>query len=361
MEGSLLSSLTIKSSIRNYDVFFNQSIFESLKVEIQLDDVIFVDRKVFSYLNKTTQQLIEGNKYIFIDATEDQKSYTSLTPIIEKLIRNRFRRDNRLIAIGGGITQDIAAFIASIMYRGVEWFFFPTTLLAQADSCIGGKTSINIGKYKNQLGNFYPPSKIFIISELVKSLPRQDFKSGMGEMLHFYLVSGENDFIFYTDHYMKAFTDEKTLLALVKRNLEIKKSFIERDEFDQSERLLLHYGHSFGHAIESLTNYSIPHGIAVSYGMDMANFISVKLGFIENDLRQKIRSQLEKICSGTSIDNLNVNDFERALSRDKKNIGNTYQLILTKGIGNMLKYGITPSKIFTSWLEEYFENLRSSK
>ena len=115
MEGSLLSSLTIKSSIRNYDVFFNQSIFESLKVEIQLDDVIFVDRKVFSYLNKTTQQLIEGNKHIFIDATEDQKSYTSLTPIIEKLIRNCFRRDNRLIAIGGGITQDIAAFIASII------------------------------------------------------------------------------------------------------------------------------------------------------------------------------------------------------------------------------------------------------
>lgn len=358
MEGSLLSSLTIKSSIRDYDVFFNQSIFESLKVEIHLDDVIFVDRKVFNYLNKMTQQLIKGNKHIFIDATEDQKSYTSLTPIIEKLIRNRFRRDNRLIAIGGGITQDIAAFIASIMYRGVEWFFFPTTLLAQADSCIGGKTSINIGKNKNQLGNFYPPSKIFIISELVQSLPEQDFKSGMGEMLHFYLVSGEDDFVFYQDHYREAFNDENALVALVKRNLEIKKSFIERDEFDRGERLLLNYGHSFGHAIESLTNYSIPHGIAVSYGMDMANFISVKLGFIENDLRQKIWSQLEKICSGTSIDNLNVDDFEKALSRDKKNIGNTYQLILTKGIGKMLKYGINPSKVFTTWLEEYFENFR---
>jgi len=173
-------------------------------------------------------------------------------------------------------------------------------------------------------------------------------------MLHFYLVSGEDDFAFYQKHYEKAFKDEKALLALVKRNLEIKKGFIERDEFDRGERLLLNYGHSFGHAIESLTNYAIPHGIAVSYGMDMANFISVKLGFIEDDVRQEIRTQMEKIWGGTYIGNLDENDFEKALSRDKKNIGNTYQLILTKGIGNMLKYGITPDEDFTCWLKEYF-------
>lgn len=350
-----MSSLVIKSLIRDYDVFFNQSIYESLQAELQPDDVIFVDRKVFDHLNKEVQQLITANKHTFIDATEKQKSYTALTSIIEQLIENRFRRSNRLIAVGGGITQDMTAFIASMMYRGVEWIFFPTTLLAQADSCIGGKTSINIGKYKNQLGNFYPPLKIFIIPELVQSLPEQDFKSGMGEMLHFYLVSGEEDFAFYQERYEKAFTDKKILLELVRRNLEIKKGFIERDEFDRGERLLLNYGHSFGHAIESLTNYTIPHGIAVSYGMDMANFISVKLGFIEEDVHQQVWAQLEKICAGTSIDNLDVNDFEKALSRDKKNIGNTYQLILTKGIGKMLKYGITPNKAFTSWLKEYFK------
>ena len=350
-----MSSLVIKSLIRDYDVFFNQSICETLQVELHPDDVIVVDRKVFGHLNKEAQQLITANKHIFVDATEDQKSYTALTPIIEQLIDNRFRRNNRLIAIGGGITQDITAFIASMMYRGVEWLFFPTTLLAQADSCIGGKTSINIGKYKNQLGNFYPPLKIFIIPELVHSLPEQDFKSGMGEMLHFYLVSGEDDFAFYREHYEKAFKDEKALLTLVKRNLEIKKGFIERDEFDRGERLLLNYGHSFGHAIESLTNYAIPHGIAVSYGMDMANFISVKLGFIEDNVRQEIRTQLEKIWVGTYIGNLDANDFGKALSRDKKNIGNTYHLILTMGIGNMLKHGITPNEDFTCWLNEYFK------
>lgn len=351
-----MSSLTIKSSIRDYEIFFSQSVFDSLDRELQPDDVIFIDGKVFNHLDDNMRQLITSNKHTFIHATEEHKNYTALTTIIEQLIENRFRKNNRFIAIGGGIVQDITAFIASILYRGVEWIFFPTTLLAQADSCIGGKTSINVGKYKNQLGNFYPPCKIFIAPEVLKSLSELDFKSGMGEMLHFYLVSGEKDYAFYEDNYEKAFDDKEVLSALVKRNLKIKKGFIERDEFDRGERLLLNYGHSFGHAIESLTNYAIPHGISVSYGMDIANYISAKLGFIEQDVRQRVRSQLEKIWEGTSIKNLSVEKFESALSRDKKNIGNTYQVILTKGIGRMLKYGITPSKDFTIWLNEYFSS-----
>ena len=350
-----MSSLTIKSSIREYEIYFSQSVFNALANELNTDDVCFVDQNVFSFLSDDVRQLITSGKHIFIEATEDQKSYMALTPIVEQLIEDRFRKNNRLIAIGGGITQDITAFIASMMYRGVEWLFLPTTLLAQADSCIGGKTSINIGKYKNQIGNFYPPQKIFIVLESLRSLPELDFKSGMGEMLHFYLVSGKDDFEFYKQNYEKAFEDEATLIALIKRNLEIKKGFIERDEFDRGERQLLNYGHSFGHAIESLTNYTVPHGIAVSYGMDMANFISVKLRFIDEAVRQKVRPLLEKIWSGTSIINISVEDFEKALSRDKKNIGNTYQLILTKGIGNMLKHGITPNKDFSNWLTEYFE------
>ncbi len=234
------------------------------------------------------------------------------------------------------------------------FFFPPICLWQQFNGFLLKNNYIKIKKKKNLFFFLPPPQKIYIIPEFLKTLPELDFKSGMGEMLHFYLVSGEEDFSFYQKYYEKAFTDEETLLNLVKRNLEIKKGFIERDEFDRGERQLLNYGHSFGHAIESLTNYTIPHGIAVSYGMDMANFISVKLCFIENDVRQRLRSQLEKVWTGTSLGNLNVNNFEKALSRDKKNIGNTYQVILTKGIGNMLKHGICPNEDFTNWLYEYF-------
>lgn len=352
-----MSNMIVKSSIQNYKVHFENSIKLTIKNEIAEGDFLIIDKNVFKLIFKNNHSLLSNYNYLVINPSEKQKNFLALKPLIETLINKSFRRNNRLVAIGGGITQDITAFIASIIFRGVEWVFFPTTLLAQADSCIGGKTSINIGAHKNQLGNFYPPKKIYIITEFLKSLPKSDFKSGMGEMLHFFLVSGENDFFYYRDKYQKAFTDDLVLKSLIKRNLEIKKYFIEIDEFDKKERLLLNYGHSFGHAIESLTNYKVPHGIAVSYGMDIANFISLKLNFIEMNIYNQIRSQLKLIWEGTDLGNINISDFEVALSKDKKNIGNSYQLILTKGIGKMIKHGVNPSSKFTGWIKEYFEKI----
>ena len=329
MEAFPLYEMKIKSSLREYEVFFSESIFNALNKTLKFEDFLLIDKNVYLGFSDNVKKLIAKHNHIFITANENQKSFNSLAPIIEQLIINNFRKTNRLIAIGGGITQDIAAFISSIMYRGVEWLFFPTTLLAQADSCIGGKTSINIGKYKNQLGNFYPPQQIFIIPKLLKSLPLLDFKSGMGEMLHFYLVSGKADYEYYQQNYDSAFKDDRILLDLIKRNLEIKKSFIERDEFDQNERQLLNYGHSFGHAIESLTGYSIPHGIAVSYGMDIANFISLKLGFIDIKLYQDIKLMLKKLCEGVPLGKISLLILKKLLPVIKKHwkylSSNTFQ------------------------------------
>ncbi len=354
MEVLLLSKIEIKSALRNYEVLFKNSLNEVLNITIIEGDYLIIDEKVFNFLTEFEKSLIKKNPHILLNATEEQKSFEKLSSVIDNLISNRFGRQNKIIAIGGGIIQDITAFISSILYRGVKWVFIPTTLLSQCDSCIGGKTSINIGEYKNQLGNFYPPSKIFVIPKLLDSLSLLDFKSGLGEMLHFYLVSSEKDFEFFEKNYDSVFNNKQLLMDFVMRNLYIKKYFIEKDEFDNGERLLLNYGHSFGHALESITNYRIPHGIAVSYGMDIANFISVKLDFLDKSTRNDIRLLLEKIWSGTSIEDINVDDFENALSKDKKNIGNTYQVILTRGIGKMFKHGITPNKDFTNWLKEYF-------
>ena len=350
--------MIIRSSIREYQVQFSNSLSKALSAEIDLDCVIFIDKKVYNLLDNKCKRIIQNQKFILINANEKQKSYSQIESIIEKLISLNFKKNNRLICIGGGITQDITAFISSIIYRGVEWVFFPTTLLAQADSCIGGKTSINIGKYKNQIGNFYPPSKITIIPKFLRSLSNLDFKSGMGEMLHFYLVSGVKDFAYYNKNYEKAFTDDDSLHNLIKLNLEIKKRFIEEDEFDTGKRLLLNYGHSFGHAIESVTNYKIKHGIAVSYGMDIANFVSVKLGILENSVRNKIKKTIDRITSDSEIKNISIENFIKVLSNDKKNIDKSYRLILTEGIGKMKIINIEPSSKFNSWLEEYFAILK---
>ena len=145
------------------------------------------------------------------------------------MIEKGFRKNHRLIAVGGGITQDVTAFIASILYRGVQWYFFPTTLLAQGDSCIGSKTSINFGKFKNQVGGFYH-NKIYVDPKFLESLAIKELQSGLGEMAHYFVVSGEEDFERYKRDYPKALKDKDVLRGVIARSLEIKKSYIEIDE-----------------------------------------------------------------------------------------------------------------------------------
>ena len=348
-------NFTVKSSIHDYTVTFVDDFSPVLKEQLQEGDVIIIDGKVKSLYNSKLDGILAETKHIVVEADETRKSYQGLIPIIENLIENGFRKNHRLIAVGGGITQDVTAFTASIMYRGVNWLFFPTTLLAQGDSCIGSKTSINFGKYKNQVGGFYPPNFIFIDPAFLDTLSPLDFKSGLGEMAHYFVVAGEEDFNRYKREYPEVFKDKKVLAGLIARSLEIKKSYIEIDEFDRSQRQVFNYGHSFGHAIESLTDYRVPHGIAVSYGMDMANFVSVKLGYISESVRLHIRELLEQIWEGTTIDDISIEKFKTALSKDKKNVGAELRLILNKGIGKIFKTGMKLDEQFSQWLQEYFE------
>jgi len=348
-------NFTVKSIIHDYQVEFIQDTKATLQNELKEGDVIIIDNKIKALYGEGLAEIFEAYKWIGIDAVEPQKSYQGAMPVIQQLIDTGFRKNHRLIAIGGGITQDLTAFIASILYRGVAWYFFPTSLLAQGDSCIGSKTSINFNEYKNQVGGFYPPNKIFINLSYLDTLSFMELKSGMGEMCHYFVVAGEEDFERLKREYAAALTDKQVLAGIIARSLEIKKGYIERDEFDRKERLVFNYGHSFGHAIESLTNYRIPHGIAVSYGMDMANFVSVKLGYIPESVRTNIRELLQQIWEGTFITDISVEKFTRALSKDKKNVGNMLGLILNKGYGKIFKDLRPMDEEFIGWMKEYFD------
>ncbi len=349
-----MSDYSIKSSIHDYDVEFIDNTSEVLKNEISPGDYIIIDNKIKDLYGDELQHILDSVQYLGIDASEPQKSYEGLMPIIKLLIENGFKKNNRLIAIGGGITQDVTAFIASILYRGVDWFFFPTSLLAQGDSCIGSKTSINFGEYKNQIGGFYPPNKIYINTDFLDTLTLPDLKSGLGEMCHYFIVSGEDDFKRFKNEYNSALENKIILKGLIMRSLEIKKRYIEIDEFDKKEREVFNYGHTFGHAIESLTNYKVPHGIAVSYGMDMSNFFSAKLGYIPDAVRLEIRELLQQIWEGTDISYISVEKYKIALSKDKKNVNRNLGLILNKGYGKIFKELRPMDNQFTEWMEEYF-------
>jgi len=141
---------------------------------------------------------------------------------------------------------------------------------------------------------------------------------------------------------------------MIGRSLEIKKTYIEIDEFDRKERQVFNYGHSFGHAIESLSNYTVPHGIAVSFGMDMANFVSMKMNLLIPKIRYEIKELLENIWQGYNIKNLSIEQFSNALSKDKKNVGKELHLILCEGYGRVFKIAVKNDEKLKHWLIEYF-------
>jgi 3-dehydroquinate synthase len=310
--------MKIKSHLKTYSVEFIDN-FNSKLVEIyKKGDVVFIDKNV-------PYSPLQGIDYIEVVINENSKEYNNVGKLIEKL-PSTFNKSNKIIAVGGGITQDIVTFISAILFRGINWVFFPTTLLAQGDSCLGGKASINLNRTKNKLGLFNPPNEIYIDLSFTKTLPDKDVLSGLGEMLHFYLVAGLKDFEFFK-------LNINNLQRLIKRCLEIKKYYIEKDEFDKGVRLLLNYGHTFGHAIEGATNYKYPHGIAVSKGMDIANFISYKLGYINKDLYMDIKKILKTFFKDLRMPK--TLDIIKYLKQDKKNTNHQLTCILTKGPGDM--------------------------
>ena len=348
----LPSDIDITSKLKTYRVSFYETIEDGLLGNINNSDFLIIDRSLKDIYNFSKFE----NKIIWLEAKEETKSFENLVPVIQNLLELGIKRNSRIVAIGGGIIQDTVSFISSILFRGIEWIFFPTTLLSQGDSCIGGKTSINFGKYKNQLGNFNPPNKVSICFEFLKTITDKEYRSGIGEMCHFYFVSGRSDVDFFTSKYKGAINKvPQDLIDVVERTLLIKRGFVENDEFDKKERLLLNYGHSFGHALESLTNYSIPHGIAVCHGMKISNFISKFYSFLGQKEYLEMHEILQTICEGQSqVKKIDVKKFFNALKKDKKNINNNPRVVLTNGIGKMFLKEITLTDDLEEKLEKYF-------
>lgn len=331
----MTTGFTVKSAMRECEVTFTdfKSHFESV---YQPGDIIIAD----SFFVGLVQDAI------FIDASEKSKEYKSVGKIIDRIIKSGFRKNKKIIAIGGGVIQDICGFISSVLHRGTEWVFYPTTLLSQGDSCIGGKSSINFGKHKNQLGTFNPPSKICIDTKFLETLPEIQMKSGFGEMAHYFIISSQEDFLFLTENWK----NPDKLKDIIKKSLSIKKKFIENDEFDKNERQLLNYGHSFGHSIESLTKYKVPHGIAVAAGMVLANVVSRNIGFATEEFFINTKNFLYSFTGKFSY---NPREIIKFLRKDKKNTSDKITLILTKGFGQMFKYEISEEELLKLLLKNY--------
>jgi 3-dehydroquinate synthase len=271
-----------------------------------------------------------------------------------ELVRRRVRRDFTLVAFGGGIVQDVTAFSASVLFRGIAWAFLPTTLLAQADSCIGSKTSINLGETKNVLGNFYPPSWVVIDPRFLESLSAEDIESGIGEMLHYFVYADSPALDAIIAEHAAVIDDRARLLPYIRESLTIKKRVIELDELDRGERNKFNYGHTFGHALEAVTDFAVRHGHAVTVGMDIANYVSVGLGLLAPSAFQDLHGLLRTNFPRYDWAGFDVDRYLGALTRDKKNIGDGVTCILAEGRGRLVKRSLPLDGVLADRVRGYF-------
>jgi len=295
----------IKSHPLNYNICF-----QDFKQDWDSEDCILIDSNIKKLYD------IKHNNIFELEANENNKSIETCLNLCDFLLSHNFNKKNVLHVIGGGITQDIGAFTSKIYKRGINWVYYPTTLLSQCDSCIGGKTALNFNSYKNQLALFSAPSKVIIDTSFLKSLKQIDYSSGMGEIVKLFITGGES----LLQDYNSLSLEEK-----IKESLMVKKAVIEYDEFEMNIRKSLNYGHTFGHAIESLSKYAVPHGLAVILGI-----------YIISKLFPTDKSITEFIERNFDISYLNTIDHSgllNLLKTDKKALGNQICFVHSPKVG----------------------------
>lgn len=336
----MIDGLKIQSRSHEYAVSFVETL-EQAVLKSQDGSKIFylIDQNIIRLYEGDLAAAFESGRIVSFHATEENKSYDRLSPIFCKLIEMGFKRDSKLVVVGGGITQDVGCFISTVLGRGIKWDLIPTTLLAQCDSCIGSKSSINIGAFKNQIGTFYPPFQITVPNLVLKTLTKDDIRSGVGEIVKIAMIAGPEEWTRRKSQLAQLDSDFSMMKTLVSESLMIKKSFIEADEFDRGIRNLLNYGHTFGHAYESVSHYEIPHGIAVLIGVVTANFVSEKMGIVQRGAYQDVRNYCEPYFSPfeKKLKDYDVDKILAAMKTDKKNTGDNINCILTRGFGKMEK------------------------
>jgi 3-dehydroquinate synthase len=347
----LASSFDISSSTGSYVVGIERgSLARSIQ---QFERAVIIADEFFAPAFASA-----GREAIFIEATETNKSLDASPGIIEKIRKGGANRQTELVAVGGGIIQDLSAFIASVYMRGLKWSYMPTTVLAMVDSCIGGKSSINVGPYKNLVGTFHPPERVLIDPELARTLPDDQKAGGLIEAAKICFCRGEESFARHLSYGPSVGMSIEALEQVIVNSLQSKKWFIESDEFDKKERLLLNFGHTFGHAIEGATHFAVSHGIAVGLGILCAieferqrgvNYDSVpRVKRLEAHLHEMI-SEVPDLAKPISA--MNVDDVMERFQSDKKHGTGHFTLILIADRGEVVLRKIDKTAEVTSDVE----------
>lgn len=288
---------------------------------------------------ETWLNLWPPNKHaIFIlPSGEQNKNFDYFQKLIQFLVEHQFNRALNIIAIGGGVVGDLAGFAAATYLRGVNFIYCPTTLLAQVDAAIGGKTAINLPQGKNLLGVFYPPKQVICDSNYLGTLPEREFRSGLAEVVKHGLVCSVSYFDWLKENADAILSREPTILvALVAESIRLKASIVAKDTQDHACRQWLNFGHTLGHAIESATEYNqYLHGEAVAIGMVMAMKLSEQQFNLSSDKTKKLIDLLTKFGLPVTLKqaDLQIDRLLSFLALDKKKRSERVNWVLLNGIG----------------------------
>jgi len=275
---------------------------------------------------------------VLIDDGEEHKNLISLQHIYSDLLRHKLDRSSALIALGGGVIGDITGFAASTYMRGIAYVQVPTTLLAQVDSSVGGKTGVNHELGKNMIGTFWQPRLVWIDVETLKTLPGKELLAGMAEVIKYGVIHDGKLFDFL-DAEKKSILNlqEQALIHIIKRSCEIKADVVSKDEREAGLRAILNYGHTIGHAVETVTRYTqYLHGEAVAIGMHLEARLAQKLNFISSDTAERIRNLIEAYGLPSELPHgLDRESVLSSMHLDKKAIAGKLTFVLPEKIGSV--------------------------
>ena len=340
-----MDTITVGLGERSYKLIFGQGILaeigsccRSLKTG---NNVAVVTNPVVGayYLEPVKTALTDAGYAVHeveIPDGEGYKCFETLKSIYDRLIEFGFDRSSFILALGGGVVGDIAGFAAATFLRGIPFVQVPTTLLAQVDSSVGGKTGINHEKGKNLIGAFYQPGLVLIDTATLETLPEREYLSGLAEVAKYGIVLDRNLFDYMLANVDKLLDREKeTLLTVITRSCSIKAMIVEKDEKEAGLRAVLNYGHTFGHAVETLTCYKkYSHGEAVAIGMAKAAKISESMGFSGEADTERIIALLKALHLPIEIPIFRRAEYAEALLHDKKVNEGGINFVFNRGIGD---------------------------
>ncbi len=360
--------LQINTNNHKYPIIIGSNLIAKLSKLLNYNSIKFnkcllvIDNKIpKNLINKLTNSLPKKKTIIYLfNANELNKNQMSVNKILKTLLKNNFNRNDCLISVGGGITGDVSGFAASIFKRGIKFINIPTTLLAQVDSSIGGKTGINSNYGKNLVGSFYQPSLVITDINFLKTLPRREIICGYGEILKHSLIASKKFFLFLNKNAFKILNLKSPFIEKsIYQSCSIKKKIVEKDEKEKRIRKILNFGHTFAHAYEATLKYSkkLNHGEAVLYGISNASKFSFKNNLLSKNEFELIKNHLIKFKLPTKLNkkfsNKNLLKIISFMKKDKKNNENKINLVLLKKIGKPIyNLNFNEKKLYSFLKEE---------